>query len=97
MSAITTETVKHVANLARLALTDEEILSYTTELSNILNMIEEINQLDLSSVDMTLDAEQPVVFSTDDPIREFSRESLMANAPSVEDHFFRVPKILSDA
>ena len=94
---ITQETVQHVAKLARLELTPDEVERYTQDLGKILSLVEELNQADLSAIELGLQADQPTVFREDKGVREFTREELMANAPDVEDGFFRVPKILGDS
>ena len=92
---ITSETVAHVARLARLELTPDEIQRYTHDLGNILALVEQLNEADLSGVDVAPEISEPTCFRPDKPSREFSREDLMRNAPHEEDGFFRVPKILS--
>lgn len=94
---ITQQTVEHVAKLARLELTPEEIEHYTQDLGKILALVEQLNEVDLSQVDVALSLNEPTVFRADQGYREFSREELLKNAPSEEDGFFRVPKILSDS
>lgn len=91
------ETVEHVAKLARLELSETDLERYSVELSRILELVESLNQLDLTQVDvdMTLDM-QPVL--RDDQLEAgIPRETLLKNAPVEEDGFFRVPKILEEA
>lgn len=94
---ITQETVQHVAKLARLELTPEETERYTQDLGKILSLVEELNEVDLSQVELDMDTSTETVFRADKPVREFTREELIKNAPSEEDGFFRVPKILGDS
>lgn len=94
--SITEETVIHVAKLARLALTPEEVHRYTADLANILTLVEELDALDLSDIEVALEVTEPTVFRQDQAVREFTRDELMANAPDEEDGFFRVPKILGE-
>lgn len=94
---ITQETVQHVAKLARLELTPEETERYTQDLGKILSLVEELNEVDLSQVELDMDTSTETVFRVDKPVREFTREELIKNAPSEEDGFFRVPKILGDS
>lgn len=94
---ITKETVEHVAKLARLELTPDEVERYTQDLGKILALVEQLNALDLSQVDVALNVTDPTVLRKDQGVREFSRDELLKNAPSEEDGFFRVPKILSDS
>jgi aspartyl-tRNA(Asn)/glutamyl-tRNA(Gln) amidotransferase subunit C len=94
---ITQETVQHVAKLARLELTPEETERYTQDLGKILSLVEELNEVDLSQVELDMDTSTETVFRADKSVREFTREELIKNAPSEEDGFFRVPKILGDS
>lgn len=94
---ITQETVEHVAKLARLELTPDEIQRYTQDLGKILSLVEQLNEVDLSQIEVEMDVNAPTNFREDKPIREFSREALLKNAPHEEDGFFRVPKILGDS
>jgi len=94
---ITRETVNHVAKLARLELTPEETERYTSDLGKILTLVEQLNELDLSTVDIALHVDEPSVLREDKGIREFEREELLRNAPHEEDGFFRVPRILGDS
>jgi aspartyl-tRNA(Asn)/glutamyl-tRNA(Gln) amidotransferase subunit C len=93
---ITQETVEHVAKLARLELTPDEVQRYTQDLTNILSLVEQLNSVDLSQVEVEMDITEAAVLREDKATREFTRDELMANAPDVEDGFFRVPKILGD-
>jgi aspartyl-tRNA(Asn)/glutamyl-tRNA(Gln) amidotransferase subunit C len=93
---ITEETVSHVARLARLELSSEEISRYTQELGKILHLVDELSELDLSGSELETTAEQPTLFRADEAQKLFSREELLANAPQEEDGFFRVPKILDE-
>lgn len=94
---ITQETVNHVAKLARLELTPEETERYTEDLGKILSLVEQLNELDLSSVSLDVDTDTPTNMRADQGVREFTREELLKNAPHEEEGFFRVPKILSDS
>ncbi len=93
---ITKDTVEHVAKLARLELSPEEAERYTQELSKILTFMDQLNELDLSQVDVALSVDQPTVFREDIGKREFDPTSVLKNAPEEEDGFFRVPKILDE-
>jgi aspartyl-tRNA(Asn)/glutamyl-tRNA(Gln) amidotransferase subunit C len=94
---ITQETVEHVAKLARLELTPDEAQRYTQDLGKIISLVDQLNEVDLSQIEVPLQSGQPTVFREDKGVREFSRDELMANATNEEDGFFRVPKILGDS
>lgn len=93
-ATITPETVKHVARLSRLELSDAEIERFTHDLTSIMGLIESLSDLDLSQPVNTMHTEQPALYRPDEPLHQYDREELMANAPAQEGTFFRVPKIL---
>ena len=85
--------VLHVARLARLELSPEEVERFSGELSKVIDWIELINQLgDLEDVPPTahvIDVENAL--RADEPRPSLPREAALANAPEVEDGGFRVP------
>jgi aspartyl-tRNA(Asn)/glutamyl-tRNA(Gln) amidotransferase subunit C len=84
--------VLHVAKLARLKLTDEEVERMSDELSSILEHVERINELDLDGVEPTshvVDVEN--VLRPDEPRPSLPRERALQNAPDATDDGFRVP------
>jgi aspartyl-tRNA(Asn)/glutamyl-tRNA(Gln) amidotransferase subunit C len=92
---ITTADVIHVAKLARLALTDEEITRMTAQLGDMLDHFADIDELDLEGVEpMT----QPYPLSNvlrDDVVEPcLDRDEVLAAAPDVVDGRFRVPPII---
>jgi len=93
--AISEADVRHVALLARLALTDEQVATLQSELNSILGHIDELQRLDLSGVEPTSHA-IPVRNSTrPDEVRPcLSRELALLNAPTAEDGAFVIPRIV---
>jgi aspartyl-tRNA(Asn)/glutamyl-tRNA(Gln) amidotransferase subunit C len=90
--AITREDVLHVAGLARLELTEEEIERLGEQLNAILEAVGKVAELDLEGVPPTshpLDLAN--VWADDDPRPSLTVEEALANAPEREDGFFRVP------
>ena len=86
------EQVLHVAKLARLRLTDDEVERMAGELSTILEHVETMNELDLEGVEPTshvIDVEN--VLRSDEPRPCLPREVALANAPDATDEGFRVP------
>lgn len=87
--------IKSIANLARLAISDENIDKYKTELSSILELVEQMNAVNTDDV-------QPLAHPTDaiqrlraDVVTESNnREKFMANAPAQQDGLFLVPKVV---
>ena len=90
--AITREEVLHVAKLARLELTDDEIERLTGELSAILEAVSKVSQLDLSDVPPTSHPLEVVnAWGEDEPHESLSLDHAFANAPAREGDLFKVP------
>ena len=92
--AISREEVLHVARLARLELSEEEVEAYTRQLSRILEHIGKLRALDTTDVPPTshvLDLKN--VLRPDEVRAGLSRDETMQNAPDSAGGFFRVPKI----
>jgi aspartyl-tRNA(Asn)/glutamyl-tRNA(Gln) amidotransferase subunit C len=90
--AISRDEVVHVARLARLALTEEELDRFAGQLDAILEAVGKVAELDLADVEPTL---HPLalanVWADDEPTPSLSVEEALANAPEAEDGAFRVP------
>lgn len=92
---ITKETVAHVAKLARLAVTDEELELFTGQLAAVLEHAEDVEALDTTGVPPTAHPLEIVNVLRDDVVQpSLDRDEVLAAAPSVEDGRFRVPSIL---
>ena len=90
--AITREEVLHVAKLARLELTDDEVERLTGELSAILEAVSKVSELDLSDVPPTSHPLELVnCFGEDEPRESLSLDQTFANAPAREGDLFKVP------
>jgi len=84
--------VLHVARLARLELTDDEVERYSGELSKVLDYIEKIEELDLTGVEPTshvVDVENAL--RADEPRPSWPRDAVLEAAPDPADGGFRVP------
>lgn len=95
MSRISLEQVKHVAHLARLAITEEEAEKFTKQLADIIEFAEQLNELDTTSVEPTshvLDMKN--VLREDIAKKGLPVEEVLKNAPDHKDGQFRVPSIL---
>jgi aspartyl-tRNA(Asn)/glutamyl-tRNA(Gln) amidotransferase subunit C len=91
---ISEEQVRHVADLARLELSAEEVERIGGQLGAILESIEKIGELDLADVSPTANPLNLTnVFRPDEPRRELPIEEALANAPEAEDGLFVVPRI----
>jgi aspartyl-tRNA(Asn)/glutamyl-tRNA(Gln) amidotransferase subunit C len=90
--AITRDEVLHVARLARLALTDEEVERLTAELGAILDAVSKVSELDLDDVPATSHPLDLVnVWDEDEPRASLPLDEAFANAPEREGDLFRVP------
>ncbi len=90
--AISRDEVLHVARLARLALTDEEVARLTEELDKILDAVGIVAELDLADVPPTSHPLDLVnVWDEDEPHDSLSLDDVFANAPAREGDMFRVP------
>jgi aspartyl-tRNA(Asn)/glutamyl-tRNA(Gln) amidotransferase subunit C len=86
------EQVLHVARLARLRLTDDEVARMSSELSSILDHIQKISELDLENVEPTSHVvEVENVLRADEPRDSWPREQMLELAPDPADGGFRVP------
>jgi aspartyl-tRNA(Asn)/glutamyl-tRNA(Gln) amidotransferase subunit C len=91
---ISEEEVRHVANLARLGLSDEEIERMGAQLGAILNYMEQIGELDLEGVPPTANPLNLTnVLRSDEPGGEFTRDEALSTAPDPVDDLFAVPRI----
>lgn len=87
--------VRHVARLARLALTDEEIATFEGQLGRVLEHIEHLKKLDVTDVEPT--AHTSAVFNVtreDTPGRSLSREAALGIAPRTANNLVIVPKVV---
>jgi aspartyl-tRNA(Asn)/glutamyl-tRNA(Gln) amidotransferase subunit C len=90
--SISREQVLHVARLARLELSEEEVARFQEQLSAILEAVGKVAELDLAGVEPTshpLDAVN--VLADDEPRPSLPLDDVLANAPDPEDGFFGVP------
>lgn len=88
-------TVRHVARLARIKVSDEETTSLQRELTSILNWVEQLNEVDTSAVEpMTRSADRKLPRREDEVTAGEMADAIVQNAPLTEDHFFLVPKVV---
>ena len=89
---ISRDDVLHVAKLARLALSEEEVERFQGQLDAILQAVSKVSELDLSDVPPTLHPLALVnVLAADEPVPSLPRDKVFANAPAIEENAFRVP------
>jgi aspartyl-tRNA(Asn)/glutamyl-tRNA(Gln) amidotransferase subunit C len=90
--AISRDEVLHVARLARLALSEEELERFSEQLSAILDAVGKVAELDLSDVEPTAHPLDLVnVWAEDEPKPSLSVDEALANAPDRDGDSFRVP------
>ncbi|KAB2331178.1 Asp-tRNA(Asn)/Glu-tRNA(Gln) amidotransferase subunit GatC [Cytobacillus depressus] len=95
MSKISTEQVKHVANLARLAISEEEAEMFSKQLGSMIAFAEELNELDTEYVEPTshvLDMKN--VMREDVPQKGLPQSEVLKNAPDHQDGQVKVPSII---
>jgi aspartyl-tRNA(Asn)/glutamyl-tRNA(Gln) amidotransferase subunit C len=91
-AVIDRDQVLHVARLARLSLSEDEIEQMSRELSSVLDHIEKISELDLEGVKPTSHVvELENVLRADEPRESIARERILEGAPDVAAGGFRVP------
>lgn len=95
--SLSAEEVRHVAMLARLAVTDEEVEALAPELNDILGYAEQVGEVAADDVQPTV---HPVpltnVMREDEPGEVLDRDTLLSQAPQAEDHRFVVPRIVAE-
>ncbi len=94
-TSLTTEEVRHVAKLSRLALSDSEIEQTKEDLSTIFEHISRLNEVETDGVEPLDHPTELQNRSRDDSVGEaLSQQQVLANAPAVKDVYFDVPKVL---
>ncbi|MCK4915958.1 MAG: Asp-tRNA(Asn)/Glu-tRNA(Gln) amidotransferase subunit GatC [Candidatus Eisenbacteria sp.] len=87
--------VEHVATLARLAFTEEELVAFTTEMNGILALFEELEGVDTDGVEPAFRVlRRRNVFRGDEPGEMLPSDEALANAPDRHEDAFRVPAVL---
>lgn len=90
--AISREEVLHVAALAKLALTEEEVERFTEQLGVILEAVGKVSELDLAEVEpLSHPLDVVNAWAEDEPRPSLALADALANAPEHEDDHFRVP------
>ncbi len=89
------KTVRRIARLARIKITNEEAKSLESELSQILNWVEQLDEIDTSDVEpMTRVVAQKLKKREDRVTDGEIADDIVSNAPVVDDHYFVVPKVV---
>ena len=95
---ISREEVAHVARLAQLALSEDELDAFTSQLAAVLDHAADLEALNVDDVEpSTHPFPLKNVLRVDEPGEGFEIEEVLEGAPEVEEHQFRVPPILGDS
>ena len=96
--AITANEVKHVASLAKLEFTDEELQKFTGQMDEIINMVEQLGEVDTTDVPVTSTVtEEDNVMREDVAVKGTDRTLLMKNVPEEKDGLIKVPAIIDES
>ena len=96
MKKVSKEEIRHIANLARLELDENEIDNYIENLQDILNFADVVNNAPVQDLDITIGTnEAKNVFRKDEVVEFGNRELLLSNAPSQDEGMFRIPKVIN--
>ncbi|HEV7659508.1 MAG TPA: Asp-tRNA(Asn)/Glu-tRNA(Gln) amidotransferase subunit GatC [Allosphingosinicella sp.] len=89
------KTVRHIAKLARIAVSDAEVAALAPELSNILGWIEQLGEVDVAGIEPMTAVIPNSLRLRDDIVTEGDIQAdILANAPLAEHGFFAVPKVI---
>jgi aspartyl-tRNA(Asn)/glutamyl-tRNA(Gln) amidotransferase subunit C len=93
--SVSPEQVRHIANLARIAMSEEEIERLVPEINNILGWVEQLGEVDTDGVEpLTAVIEQKLRLRDDKVTDGDCRDEVLSNAPDAEHGFFAVPKVI---
>ena len=93
--SVSPEQVRHIAKLARIAMSDEEIERLVPELNNILGWVEQLGEVDTDGVEpLPTVIDQKMRLRDDEVTAGNIRDDILANAPGAEHGFFAVPKVI---
>ncbi len=93
--SVSTEQVRHIAKLARIAMSDEEIQRLAPELNNILGWVEQLAEVNTDGVEPLTAVIDQKLRMRDDVVTDGNiRDEVLANAPEAQHGFFAVPKVI---
>lgn len=94
---ITREQVQHVAQLAKLSFSEEELDQFMPSIQEIIQMVEQLQEVDTEGVQPTYHGNQlKNVYREDLAVPNQNYHALLANAPSAKDGYIQVPVIIED-
>jgi len=93
--SVDTATVRHIAKLARIAVTDQDVEALVPELNGILGWIEQLQQVDVEGIEpMTAVIPNELRMRHDVVTDGGQRDAILSNAPVADHGFFAVPKVI---
>jgi len=94
-SQITSEQIRHVAKLARLAIDEDHLRKFVPQIETILGYVAQIQKVQVSGIEPMAHA-VPLcnVLRADEPAAPLPVEKVLRNAPATDGEFFRVPKVI---
>ena len=93
--SVSPEQVRHIARLARIAMSDEEIERLAPELNNILGWVEQLEEVNTDGVEPLTAVVPNTLRLREDKVTDGDcRDEILANAPVAEHGFFAVPKVI---
>ena len=93
--SVDTKQVRHIAKLARIAMSDAEIAALVPELNAIIGWVEQLAEVDTDGVEpLTAVIDQKLRLRADAVTDGDCRDAVLANAPGAEHGFFAVPKVI---
>jgi aspartyl-tRNA(Asn)/glutamyl-tRNA(Gln) amidotransferase subunit C len=93
--SIDTDTVRKVAHLARIAVTDDELEPLAAELNSILGWVEQLGEVDVTGVEPMTSVTPMTLKRRVDEVTDGNRQAdVLANAPDAREGFFTVPKVV---
>ena len=93
--SVDSDTVKRVARLSRIALSDDEVPHLQSELNAMLAFVEQLNEVDVTGIEPMISVIPMALKKRRDVVTAGGEaDKITANAPASEDHFFLVPKVV---
>lgn len=94
---VTDEMVKNLADLGRLSFNEREKQEIKKDLQRMISFVEKLNELDTAGVEPLLHMTDAVNVYRDDLVQgSMSKQEALQNAPSADDNYFRVPKVIKN-
>jgi len=93
--AVDSNTVRRIARLARIRISEDEVAAYEGELNAILGFVEQLDEVDVAGVEPMTSVTPMVLRRREDKVTAGGHaDRIVANAPLSEDNFFMVPKVV---